>query len=322
MKKYCEIGQAPLAGYTNEAMRKIALEYGADFVFSEMLSCESIMQNNLKTLKIIPSKQCRIQLFTAKPEYITPAAEKLKKIATWFDINAGCPVKKVVKKGAGSALLKDLDRLKIMIRNLKSAVEVPVSVKLRIGWNKDEIEKIVVELAKEQPDAFFIHGRTYKQGFTGKANWNSIFKAVKILKDSGIKIYGSGDLFEPEDIKKAIKKYKVDGVIIARGAIGNPWIFRQTKELFEKNSYRPVEAKERLRVFKKHLKMLIEIFGERKGIFESRKFFASYTKGLQNSRTMRSKYMKLANMEDIYAFLTQYINDIKRNSNQKQARSF
>ncbi|MFW6120497.1 MAG: tRNA dihydrouridine synthase [Petrotogales bacterium] len=315
MKKYCEIGQAPLAGYTNDAMRKIALEYGADFVFSEMLSCESIMQNNLNNLKIIPGKHCRIQLFTSKPEYIAPAAEKLKKIATWFDINAGCPVKKVVKKGAGSALLKDLDRLKRMIRNLKTAVEVPVSVKLRIGWNKDEIEKIVAELAKEQPDSFFIHGRTYKQGFSGKANWNSISKAVKILKDSGIKIYGSGDLFEPEDIKNAFEKYKVDGVIVGRGAIGNPWIFSQTKELFKKGRYRPVEAEEKLHMFKKHLEMLIEIFGERKGIFESRKFFAAYTKGLKNGRVSRAKYMTLNTLQEISEFLTKYINDIKRNSN-------
>ncbi|TYB84171.1 MAG: dihydrouridine synthase [Kosmotoga sp.] len=321
MKKTYEIGQAPLAGYTNRAMREIALEYGADFVFSEMISCESILQNNINALKIIPDKPCRIQLFTANPDYISRAAEKLKNLATWFDINAGCPVKKVIKKGAGSALLKDLDRLKKMIKNLKHSVDVPVSVKIRTGWNKDDIENIVTQLSKEKPDAFFIHGRILKQGFSGRANWSSINKAVKLLDGSGIRVYGSGDLFTPEDVKTALEKYGVNGVIVARGAIGNPWIFSQTKELLEKGSYRPVADEERLLVFKKHLDMLTEIFGERRGIFESRKFFASYTKGLHNSRTMRSKYMKLANIEDIYDFLTKYINDIKRNSNQKQARS-
>ncbi|MFO7880916.1 MAG: tRNA-dihydrouridine synthase [Kosmotogaceae bacterium] len=321
MKKIYEIGQAPLAGYTNEAMREIALEHCADFVFSEMLSCESILQDNKNVLKIVPNKPCRIQLFTARPEYIAGAAKKLEEIATWFDINAGCPVKKVIKKGAGSALLKDLDRLKRMIRNLKYIAEVPVSVKIRSGWDRDEIEKIIVELAKEEPDAFFIHGRTQKQGFSGKASWNVINKAVRILEDSEIKVYASGDLFTPEDIKIALEEYGIDGVIVARGAIGNPWIFCQTKELMEKGYYKPVEYETKLRTFEKHLKLLIEIFGERKGIFESRKFFTAYTKGLKNSRNMRSKYMTLINIEDIYEFLSQYINEIKRNSNRKQSRS-
>ncbi|TYB94069.1 MAG: dihydrouridine synthase [Kosmotoga sp.] len=315
MKKSYKIGQAPLAGYTNKAMREIALEYGADFVFSEMISCESILQNNVSNLKIITDKPCRIQLFTGNPDYIGKAAEKLKNVATWFDINAGCPVKKVIKKGAGSALLKDLNRLKKMLKNLKNSADVPVSVKIRLGWDKDEIEHIVTQLAEEQPDAFFIHGRTLKQGFSGKSSWDSIKKAVRLLEGSGIKIYGSGDLFTPEDIKITLDEYGVDGVIVARGAIGNPWIFCQTNELLEKGQYKPVEDVTKLMVFRKHLNMLIDLFGDRKGILESRKFFAAYTKGLINSRVARTKYMTFNTLQEISEFLTKYINDIKRNSN-------
>jgi nifR3 family TIM-barrel protein len=315
MKKSYEIGQAPLAGYTNKAMRELALEYGADFVFSEMISCESVLHGNRSNLKIIPDKPCRIQLFTSNPDYIGKAAEKLKDIATWFDINAGCPVKKVIKKGAGSALLKDLFRLKKMLKNLKSSSDVPVSVKIRLGWDKDQIEGIVTQLAEEKPDAFFIHGRTSKQCFSGKSSWDSIKKAVSLLEGSGIKIYGSGDLFTPEVIKIALDKYGVDGVIVARGAIGNPWIFRQTKELLEKGQYKSVEDETKIMVFRKHLNMLIDLFGETKGIFESRKFFAAYTKGLKNSRAARTKFMTLNTLQEISEFLTKYINDIKRNSN-------
>jgi nifR3 family TIM-barrel protein len=280
-----------------------------------MVSCESILQGNISNLKIIPDKPCRIQLFTGNPDHIGKAAEKLKVIATWFDINAGCPAKKVIKKDAGSALLKDLDRLKKILKNLKNSTDVPVSVKVRLGWDKDEIVRIVTQLAEEQPDAFFIHGRTFKQGFSGKPSWGSIKNVIRLLEGSGIKIYGSGDLFTPEDIKIALDKYDVDGVIVARGAIGNPWIFRQTKELLEKGQYKPVEDEARLIVFRKHLNMLIDLFGERKGILESRKFFAAYTKGLKNSRVARTRYMMLNTLQEISEFLTKYINDIKRNSN-------
>ncbi|MEA2067031.1 MAG: tRNA-dihydrouridine synthase [Thermotogota bacterium] len=315
MKKSYEIGQAPLAGYTNKAMRELALGYGADFVFSEMISCESILRGDISNLKIIPKKPCRIQLFTGDPDCIGKAAEKLKDIATWFDINAACPVKKVIKKGAGSALLKDLDRLKKMLKNLKNSADVPVSVKIRLGWDKDEIEWIVTQLAEEHPDAFFIHGRTSKQRFYGKSSWDSIKKAVRLLEDSGIKIYGSGDLFTPEDIKISLNEYGVDGVIVARGAIGNAWIFHQTKELLKKGQYKPVEDETKIIVFRKQLNMLIDLFGERKGIFESRKYFAAYTKGLKKSRVARAKYMTLNTLQEISKFLTKYINDIKRNSN-------
>ena len=301
-----EVGLAPMAGYTDEAMRAIAIEWGADFVFSEMLSVEGILRSDWTTGKIIPKNPCRIQLFGNDPERLSKAAKMILDRATWLDINAGCPVRKVVKRGAGAALLRDIEKLNAMIRALKEVSSLPVSVKIRLGWDKNEVVKIVEKLVESRPFAIMIHGRTVVQGYSGVADWESIGEAVKSCRPHGIKVYGSGDVFSPEKIIEAFEKYGVDGVLVARGAIGNPWIFSQYRELMQKGSYTIPDPHERLRIFVKHLKKLIELKGEKKAIIESRKHFVGYCKGLPNATKMRREYMKLENIMDVKKFLEQY----------------
>lgn len=306
-----EVGLAPMAGYTDEAMRAISLEWGADFVFSEMLSVEGVLRNDRTTQKIIPETPCRIQLFGNDIARLAMAAKAVLDKATWFDINAGCPVKKVVKRGAGAALLREPEKLNAMIQTLKGISDLPVSVKIRLGWDKNEVVKIVERLVESRPFAIMVHGRTVVQGYSGVADWESIGKVVKICKPHGIKVYGSGDVFSPEKIVEAFEKYGVDGVLVARGAIGNPWIFSQYKELKQKGSYTVPDPRERLKVFAKHLKKLIELKGEERAIIESRKHFVGYCKGLLNATKMRREYMKLKNKTDVENFLMQYGLDIK-----------
>lgn len=306
-----EVGLAPMAGYTDEAMRAISLEWGADFVFSEMLSAEGILRNDRATRKIIPETPCRIQLFGNDVKRLAMAAKNILDKATWLDINAGCPVKKVVKRGAGAALLRDLEKLNAMIQTLKSISDLPVSVKIRLGWDKNEVIKIVEKLVESRPFAIMVHGRTVAQGYSGLADWESIGEVVKICKPYRIKVYGSGDVFSPEKINEAFEKYGVDGVLVARGAIGNPWIFHQFKELKQRGTYIVPVPYERLKIFAKHLKKLMELRGEEKAIIESRKHFVGYCKGLPNATKMRRAYMKLKNKTDVEDFLMQYGLDIK-----------
>lgn len=296
-----------MAGYTDKVFRQIALDFGADFVFSEMLSAEGIIRNDTATSKIIPSEPCRLQLFGPEADRIAEAAVKLNKIATWIDINAGCPVKKVVKRGSGSALLNDLPRLQKIIVSLKKAVSVPVSVKIRLGWKHNTLPETIAALLEVEPAAIFIHGRTMEQGYSGVADWEPIGDVAPLCREKGIQIFGSGDLFTPERIKEVIQLYNLDGVIVARGAIGNPWIFEQSKELLNRDAYEVFNEKDKLRYFfNTHLQRLIEEKGETKGISESRKFFVGYSRGIPNSCDLRNSFMRAKTMEDVKTIITTY----------------
>lgn len=305
MVRVREIGLAPMAGYTDEVLRKIAIDCGADFSFSEMLSAEGVLRNDFTTSQIVPSSPCRIQLFGSEPGRIAEAAFALRDVATWIDINAGCPVKKVTKQGSGSALLNDLPRLQDMVKTVKAAVEVPVSVKIRIGWKENRLDEIMAALLEVEPAAVFIHGRTKEQAYTGVADWDPIGRVVSTCKKKGVKIFGSGDLFTPERIAELLQMYDLDGVIVARGVIGNPWIFAQTKELLKKGFYKPTDPEDRLRFFfGTHLARLVELKGEARGIVESRKFFSGYCRGMPNSSVLRNSFMRAKTLEDVRAIIT------------------
>ena len=312
MKEIFKIGLAPMAGYTDHIMRSISLKWGADFIFTEMLSVDGILLNDRATTKLLPKAPCRVQLFGNEPLKFLQAYERIADLVTWIDVNAGCPVKKVTRKGSGSALLQQLEKLVAIIALLKEKVEKPVSVKIRLGWNDNRVLEIVSKLIDAGPDAIFIHGRTTKQKYTGKADWEAIARAANLCHEHGISVFGSGDLFTPEDVKKIYDNYPVDGVIIARGAIGNPWIFQQSKTLIETGTYRKLTAIERLSAFAEHLLLLLKEKGIDKGIKESRKFFVGYTRNIPNAAKMRNQYMRLKTIDDIKKFLIFHGIDIKR----------
>ncbi len=285
-----------MAGYTNLPFRRIAYDYGACFAYTEMIAAQSVFKARQKVSEMLPSPKepfTGIQIYGFSPEYILKAAERLQTFGKFIDVNAGCPVKKVVKKGMGGALLKDLDRLFEIVRILKENLSVPVTVKTRIGWEKNEVERIYGGLVNSGVDMVVFHTRTVKQMFKGKADW----KVLSKIKDKAVPILVSGDIFSPEDALNALELSGTDGALVARGAVGNPWIFSQIRSLIDYGYYEEPSINERMEIMMKHLRENIEFMGERRGVIEFRKFVAGYTKNLKNSREFRSLFMKVQDYE-------------------------
>jgi nifR3 family TIM-barrel protein len=306
------IGLAPMAGYTNFPMRKICKMFGADFVFSEMISAEGIIRGDITTYKTAPKEKCRIQLFGNDPSTVQKAIEQLRTVPETIDLNAGCPAKKVVKKDQGSALLKDIYLLKEILFAMKEVSPVPISVKVRLGYFENEIFSIVEELVKTPVSDIYIHGRTKVQAYSGDADWNSIFSVAEEFKDSGKSFFGSGDLYTPDIINEKMRNKYLKGVIVARGAIGNPFIFLQSKRILENKKNIEIDNISKINVFLLFLKMMMEEFGERSGIIESRKYFSGYSKGMPCSSKIRNAYMRLTTYNEIQLMLKKYSDELKR----------
>lgn len=291
-----KIGLAPMAGVTNWSFRKLCFEFGADFAYTEMISAESVIRNLKINEYYFPKPEEKdkvaIQIFGSDPFVMAKAASMLENMGAWIDINAGCPVKKVVKKGAGSALLKDLNRLRNIIMQVKSAVSCKVSVKVRIGFEKDEFEKIYDTVVEAGADMIAVHGRTAKQMYSGKATWN--------IKNKGyIPLYINGDIHSLSDAKRAMEISKADGVLIARASIGKPWVFNDKAPLLS-------EIK---KIILYHIDLFYSEIGER-AAQEFRKFVAGYTKNLPNSRQFRSKVMKINDVETLKKAFEEYLTSI------------
>jgi nifR3 family TIM-barrel protein len=291
-----KIGLAPMAGVTNWSFRKLCFGFGAEFAYTEMISAESVIRNLKINEYYFPKPEEKdkvaIQIFGSDPFVMAKAASMLENMGAWIDINAGCPVKKVVKKGAGSALLKDLNRLKNIIMQVKSAVSCKVSVKVRIGFEKDEFEKIYDTVVDAGADMIAVHGRTAKQMYSGKATWN--------IKNKGyIPLYINGDIHSLSDAKRAMEISKADGVLIARASIGKPWVFND----------KPPSLSEIKKIILYHIDLLYSEIGER-AAQEFRKFVAGYTKNLPNSRQFRAKVMKINDVETLKKAFEEYLTSI------------
>ena len=285
-----------MAGYTNSVFREISYRHGACFAYTEMISAKSVFSapSVVDSMLPLPSEPFTgIQIYGSDESWILKASLKLQNYGKFIDINAGCPVKKVTKKGMGGALLKNLDKLAIIVKTLKENLSIPVTVKTRLGWDEDEVERIYDKIAKAGADMIAIHARTVKQAFKGKANW----KALSRIKERPVPLFVSGDIFSPEDSLRAIEESEADGVLVARGAIGNPWIFEQIRDLAEKGIYKEPSAEEKLKVMIEHLRKNVELLGERKGVIEFRKIVAGYTKSLRNAREFRASFMKIESFE-------------------------
>jgi len=290
-----EIGLAPMAGYTDRAFRKICLEFGADFAFTEMISAKGLLVACEKTKNLLPGPDERnvaVQIFGSDPDVLSTAAEELSKEFSWVDLNAGCPVRKVIRRGEGGALLRDLERLRYVVRAMRKRMNGRFSVKTRLGWDRNEIERIYAVLIEEGVNVIFVHARTVVQGFSGRADW----KALSVL-DKVVPTFMSGDIFSPEDARRALEESGCHGVIVARGAIGNPWIFKQIRDLLEKGGYEEPSPMQVYEVFVKHLELLIENKGEEKALKEMRKFVAGYTKKMRNAKKFREVFMKIENVD-------------------------
>jgi len=291
-----------MAGITNRAFRKICTFWGAQFSFTEMISAESVVRNFKTVQRMLPKDEpnVAVQLFGNDPKTLAQAAKIVEPYAAWIDINAACPVKKVIKKNSGGALLNDLERLEKIIGSVKSSVQKPVTVKIRIGFEKNILDQIVHSCIKAGADGIEVHGRTVVQKYSGKAFWD-----LK-LSQYGISTAVSGDIFEAEDFHKALEVSGANSALIARGALRKPWIFAQ---ITQKRTPKITEIKE---TFTKHLKMQIEDEGER-SIYKMRQFVAGYTHGMRGAREFREKFMKLNKPEDMEKAIEEFFNSFLMN---------
>lgn len=286
---------APLAGYTDQAFRKLCKDWGADYLVSEMVSADGLIRDSRKTEAFIQFSESErpfgVQLFGSDPLTMAKAAEAtLHFLPDFIDLNMGCPVKKVVKRGAGSALMKDPERAGSIVREVHKAIagEVPLSVKFRSGWDSNSLNFQEFGKIMEAAGADFIclHPRTTKQMFSGLSNWEHI----RLLKQQvSIPVIGNGDVTSPELALKMASETSCDGIMIGRGALGKPWIFSQIKEYLSSGSFTPITNPVLLKTALKHLDNALLHKREDIVVREMRSQLCHYTKGILGGAQLRDK---------------------------------
>ena len=305
---------APMAGITDLPFRIIAKKYGPGLVCTEMVSSKAIFHDDTKTkllLKIEEKERpVAIQIFGSDVETMVYAAKYVEPIADIIDINMGCPAPKVVKNGDGSKLLLNLDLAEEIVKEVVKAVKKPVTVKFRKGWNSSNI--VAVEAAKRfekaGASAITIHGRTREEYYSGSCDLD-IIKEVKNAVN--IPVIGNGDVVNIESAKKMFDYCKVDGIMIGRASLGNPWIFKNIIEGIDNENYSYyISKEERLKIILKHIDFAIKEKGEYVGIREMRKHISGYTKKLPNSSEFRDKMNRIENIDELKKIITEYINNI------------
>lgn len=306
---------APVAGYSDRAFRSVCIKGGASLCYTEMVSSEALYRGSGKTelllLRASNENFFAPQLFGGDPHAIEEAVKIVvsEHHPSLIDINAGCPVPKIIKSGAGSALTKNPEQLYTITKTaVQAAQTIPVTVKIRSGWDAQNLTWKEAALAAYEAGAkaVTIHARTRAQGYEGKADWTILADLVKLLKGK-IPVFGSGDVFSPEDAKAMLEQTGCDAVMFARGAMGNPFIFRQTIELLTSGAYQDIDPSERIRAGMEELNVLIEDIGELPACREMRKRFCSYSKGLQGGPAIRSSIVKAEKLSDYKEIFSTYL---------------
>jgi tRNA-dihydrouridine synthase B len=291
-----ELGQglilAPMAGITDLSFRRIAKSLGADLVTSEMVSAEGIVRKGGRTRSLLNShpeeKPVAIQLFGSDPLVMGEAARIVSgEGADIIDLNMGCPVPKVLRQGAGAQLIRQPEKVAQIVEAVRRVVSIPVTVKTRSGWSKTQINILEVARVAEDAgaDAITIHPRTAKQGFSGKADWDLIGKVKQAVT---IPVVGNGDVTRPEQVEEMKHLTGCNGVMIGRGAMGNPWIFKQAKQLARGEAVSDPSVRERLEVIGRHLDLYKESLSGRQSLAGIRSRLMWYSKGLRGSARLRA----------------------------------
>lgn len=304
---------APMAGVTDLPFRKICKEFGPGLVCTEMVSSKAIYHDDTKTKLLMNTdgekRPISMQIFGSDEETMSYASKYVSKIADIVDINMGCPAPKVVKNGDGSKLLLDLEKAKRIMKVVVENSSVPVTVKIRKGWDKENIVAAqVAKIAEEVGiSAITIHGRTRSEFYTGKADWD----IIKEVKDSvKIPVIGNGDIVDEETAYQMFEKTGVDGIMIGRGSFGNPWIFRNIKHFLITGEKLPSPTNsERLNIIKEHIDLAVEEKGEI-AIKELRKHIAWYTKNLKNSSEFRNSINMIETKEQLIKTLNEYFESL------------
>ncbi|WP_017258023.1 tRNA dihydrouridine synthase DusB [Pedobacter arcticus] len=305
---------APMEDVSDPPFRFVCKQSGVDMMYTEFISSEGLIRDAAKSRQKLDifeyERPIGIQIFGSEIDHMRQATE-ISSLANpdLIDINYGCPVKNVACRGAGASLLQDIDKMVAMTAAVVKATHLPVTVKTRLGW--DDHTKNVYEVAERLQDvgiqALTIHGRTRSQMYKGSADW-SLIREIKRNPRIKIPIFGNGDIDSPEKAADWRLEYEVDGIMIGRAAIGYPWIFREVKHFFETGEHlAPPTLKERVDTCKTHLQKSVEWKGPKTGIFEMRRHYANYFKGIANFKDWR---MKLVSLEHI-AEIEDVLNDIE-----------
>ena len=308
---------APMAGISNSAYRTIIKEMGAGLIYAEMVSDKAISYESKKTIDMLymtdMERPIAQQIFGSDKESFVKAAKYIEKTMKpdIIDINMGCPVPKVaIKNQAGSALLKNPEKVYEIVSNVVKSVNVPVTVKIRSGWDSNSINAVEIAKMIERAgaSAITVHPRTRAQGYTGKADWN-IIKEVK--ENVTIPVIGNGDIKSCYDAKRMLEETKCDAVMIGRGVLGNPWLIKECVEYLNTGK-EPIKVslKEKMEMVKRHYKLLEETKGEKLALLEMRTHAAWYLKGLENSTKLKEAIFKTKTKEE---FLKQIDDFIEQN---------
>ncbi|NCC66244.1 MAG: tRNA dihydrouridine synthase DusB [Spirochaetia bacterium] len=297
---------APLAGYTDIPFRSLSIDNGADFTYTEMVSAEGLYREGEKTLALLnraPNEaQYAVQLFMGNSDSLPQALQRLLPYnPSVIDINCGCPVPKVTKTGAGSAMMKNPSLIEKIVGIITKETKVPVSVKFRTGW--DTQSENFLEFAQAAlhggASALTLHARTRSQGYAPFADWTKLRVLKQFCIDHGytIPVFGSGDLFKAEDAKKMLEQTGLDGVMFARGAIGNPFIFSQAKSILQDRPLSEVTTAMKVQAILSHLDRMIAHYGEHSACIQMRKHTCAYLKGVPNTAPVKQAVVHATRQE-------------------------
>jgi len=310
LKLHSNLILAPMAGVSDLPFRKLNHKFGCELAFIEMINARCLGHKSKKTAEMLSTdtvdKPLGAQLLGCETVYIERAMDVLAKYSfDVLDFNAACPERKVTRRGEGASLLKEPKKLQSLLAIVVKRSPVPVTVKIRTGWDKDTIN--ASEVAKYAQDAgikaIFIHGRTKQQLYIGNVDYETIRKVKKAVK---VPVIGSGDVFSAELAKKMLEETGCDGILVARGALGNPWIFEEIKHYLKTGKELPKpEMEEIIRTMLEHLDLSVDFFGPKYGVVIFRKFFGWYTKGFRKIRPLRETISRLKTRKDVEDVINQ-----------------
>jgi len=309
---------APMEDVSDPPFRALCKENGADVVYTEFISSEGLIRNAAKSVQKLDiyekERPVGIQIFGANLDSMLRSVEIVEASKPdIIDINFGCPVKKVVSKGAGAGILKDIPLMVKLTEEMAKRTHLPLTIKTRLGWDHDSIK--IVEVAERLQDAgakaISIHGRTRAQMYKGDADWVPI-AAVKNNPRMHIPIFGNGDVHSPERAIEMRDRYGLDGAMIGRASIGNPWFFNQVKHFMKTGEHvSPPSLKERVAVARRHLEMAIDWKGEILGVLETRRHYTNYFKGIPNFKPYRTAMVTSDDANDVFAVFDRVLNEVQ-----------
>lgn len=303
---------APMEDVSDPPFRAVCKDQGADLMYTEFISTEGLIRDAIKSKQKLDvfdyERPIGIQIFGGDEEAMALSAKIVEAAQPdLLDINYGCPVKKVVCKGAGAGILKDVPKMIHLTKAVVNSTSLPVTVKTRLGWDHENrnIEEVAERLQDVGIKALSIHGRTRVQMYKGEADWSLIAK-VKENSRINIPIFGNGDIDTPEKALEYKNRYGVDGIMIGRAAIGYPWIFREIKHYVQTGTHlAPPTVEERISVCKKHLDFSIQWKGEKLGLLEMRRHYAQYLKGLSHVKEFRMRLVNTLELQEVYDTLAE-----------------